>query len=658
MKTVFIFPAAFATTFLATLAGGPLVLANSHNETLETALETALETLVVYAAREPISASELGSSVTVLNRDLLEQRQMAPLGEILRSVPGLAVSRTGMVGSQTQLRLRGAEGNHVMVFIDGVKVNDAAQGGEFNMAHLLNYGLESVEIIRGPQSALWGSDALAGIINITTRRAEGGWNGDVLAESGGNGWRNFGAGVRYADERLQFRFKAVDLTTNGENISREGKEEDGYDNRNLNLGLGYVFSESFRVDASLHRTEAENEFDSGAIIAGPNMGLVADSSTAKTEVEQLYGKLAMHFNTPGGHWQHKLSYARTDTENDDSTFTKSAADVTLLAWQSSVELIEGHRITGALERQEEDYRQSGPIYHYGLPNDPFDPNRSEDMTTGSIIFEYRGKLGDAFSLLVSARHDDNSEFNDKSTGRLSAAWRISEGTKLRAAGGTGIKNPAFTERYGTFTNFIGNPGLIPEKSAGWEVGFDQSLGELSLSLTYFREALEDEINTVYVAPLGRSTAENGEGVSDRQGIEFSGNWPVSDDLHLSFAYTRLDATEEDAKGNRFDEIRRAEHIASANLNWRFPEHQANLNLNVDYNGDQDDSCFSGPPCYGGRIALDGFTLVTLSGSYQITSGLQVFARVENALDEDYEEVYGYETLGRTAYMGLRYSLSN
>ena len=128
-----------------------------------------LETVLVRAAREPISISELGSAVTVLNSETLAQRQTAPLAEILRSVPGVAVSRVGVMGSQTQLRMRGGEANQVLVFIDGIRANDPAQNDEFNMAHVMNYDIESVEVIRGPQSALWSSDALSGVINITTR---------------------------------------------------------------------------------------------------------------------------------------------------------------------------------------------------------------------------------------------------------------------------------------------------------------------------------------------------------------------------------------------------------------------------------------------------------------------------------------------------------
>lgn len=623
--------------------------------------DNKLETVVVSAARQPIPISTLGSAVTVLDSELLEQRQSASLGEILRSVPGLAVNRVGSFGSQMQVRIRGSEANHTLVFIDGIRANDPAQNGEFNMAHLVNYDIESVEVVRGPQSALWGSDALAGVINITTRRSEGGLSGNVFVEGGENSWQNYGATAGYADDRLRASVSASSLETDGENISREGGEDDGYKNQTLNLGLGYQFSDDFRVDSDLRYVDANNDFDATDF----NTGLPADSAN-KSDVEQLYGRVAAQLDMLEGRWSHQLSYSLADTNNknrSENTFapsgfdiTEADADVAIYGYQTSFALLEGHIVTAAFERQEQDYKQRGPA-------DFGNPNRDEEMDSDSWIFEYRGELTDTVSVLASARNDDNSDFDDKTTGRLSAAWRVNgDSTKLRAAYGTGIKNPTFTERFGYYNDFIGNPDLKPEESKGWEVGIDQVLlaDKLSLSLTWFEEKLDDEINGfVYDPASGGFTAENENGTSDRKGVEFDGTWQLADNLSLGFAYTWIDATEEDSfSGDNNDEIRRPEHIASANLNWGFLDSRANLNLNVDYNGKQDDFFFPPVPPYQERVQLDDFTLVTIAGSYQLTQGLQVYARVENAFDEDYEEVFGYVAPQRAAYAGMRYSFSN
>jgi vitamin B12 transporter len=636
-----------ATAVALILASTPLAAASQ------------LETIVVRAAREPIAAEKIGSSVTVLTEDLLRERQTAPLGEILRSVPGVAVSRVGVMGSQTQLRLRGSEANHVLVFIDGIKVNDPAQNSEFNMAHLLNYDIESVEVIRGPQSALWGSDALAGVINITTRRAGEGLRADAYAEGGSNSWQNYGASGAWADDRWQLSLSANSLETDGENISRSGGEDDGYDNQTVNAALAYEVSEAFRLEGKLRYTDASNDFDGVDF----NTGLPADSNN-ETDVERLYGRLAAKLDTLGGRWRHELYLTEADTDNKNRSengfaptgfdTTNADADVTTYGYQTSFALTEDHLLTAAIEREEEDFKQRGPV-GFG------DPNRDEDMDTDSFIVEYRGDLTQTVSVLASLRHDDNSDFDDKTTGRLSGAWRINDGTtKLRAAWGKGIKNPTFTERYGYFTDFIGNPDLEPEESTGWEIGVDQRLlaDRLSLSLTWFDEELEDEINGFVYDPENFAfTADNEDGKSQREGIELSSAWLISEALSLNLAYTWLDATEEDDfTGQNTDEIRRPEHIASANLNWSFMGGRANLNLNVDYNGEQDDFFFPPVPPYQERVELDDFTLVSLAGSFQLSKQLKLFGRVENALDEDYEEAYGYVAPGSSAYFGVSYSL--
>ena len=616
-----------------------------------------LETMIVRAARLPLPAAKLGSSVTVLDRDLLEQRQGALLGELLRAVPGLAVSRTGGVGAHTQLRMRGGESNHVLVFVDGVRANDPAQNNEFNIAHLLASGIESVEIIRGPQSSLWGSDALSGAISITTRRGQAGASAEAIAEGGSDSWRRLGAGAAYGTERLRLRIDASDVETNGDNIARAGDERDGYRNTTVNLGLAYDLADGFGIDANFRYTDATGEFDGVDF----GTGLPADRDN-ETDARQIYGHLSARLDTLGGRLQHLFAYALTDTGNDNLTENAFAptgydlnttdARVHILSYQTSLVLADGHILTGAYEHQEEDFSQRGPV-GFG------DPNRDEQLSADSFIVEYSGDITEGVAVLASVRKDRNSDFQNDTTARLSGAWRIAGGAaKLRAAYGTGVKNPTFTERYGYFTSFIGNPDLKPEQSRGWEVGIDSGRphGPVNLSLTWFDEELTDEINGFVFDPATFAfTAANEDGKSRRQGLEIGGRWQPAPGLRLGFAYTWLDAEEENAGIGTFErEIRRPEHIASANLNWRFFGERANLNLNLDYIGAQDDIYFPPVPPYRELVQLDDFTLLSVAGSYRVAERLTFFARVENALDKNYEEVFGFATPGRAIYAGLRY----
>ncbi len=619
-----------------------------------------LETVIVRAAREPVDARATGASVSILDQEYLTNRQTAALGEVLRAVPGVAMSRSGGFGSVGQVRMRGSEANHTLVFIDGVRANDASQGGGFNFAHLLNVDVEAVEVIRGPQSALWGSDAVAGVINVQTRRGDNGIDGSAYAEGGQNGWRSLGVTGRYGSERLKAAMSINQTETEGYNVSREGSEKDGYENQTLNGNFRWTATESLSLEGSLRYTDARNDFDDTDF----STGLPADSRS-ETDLEQLYGRVSVLLGTLDGRWRHQASLAITDTENATSsensvapgTFDQRSSDTELWLFtaQSSFDIVEGHTLTAAYERWEEEFIQRGEASPFG------DPNQNQDITTDALVIEYRGQVTDSLSVMASARNDNNSDFDDATTSRVSVAWQLLDGdTTLRAAFGTGIKNPTFTERFGFFTNFVGNPNLQPEESTSWEAGIDQRLldNRLQLSATWFDEQLQDEINGFAFDPaLGDFTAINEDGKSQRQGLELSSSWLIADGLTVNAAYTWLDATEDDGSGGQADEIRRAEHIASANLNWNFAAGRANLNLQADYSSEQDDFFFPPVPPFQERVELDSFVIVTLAGRYRLSEQLELYARVENAGDEEYEEVLGFVAPGRTAIAGLRYSFA-
>lgn len=615
-----------------------------------------VETLVVRAARTPLADHAVGSSVSLLSESQLSARQIVSVSEVLRSIPGVAVSRSGGMGAQTQLRMRGGEANHVLVVVDGVVVNDPAQGDEFNFAHLLNYQLGRIEVIRGPQSALWGSDALSGVINIVSTVPDDGAVFDLFAEGGSNNYQHVGASGAYIDERLAVRISGHQVDTDGENIARSGSEDDGYKNNAASLGVDYVITPHFRLDGNFRYTDATTDFDGVDF----NTGVPVDRDN-ETESEQFYGRISASLEMLEGRWTHQISANLNDTDNlhtTENTFAPTEYDVSRArarvhhyAYQSNFRIANGHTLTWALERQIHKFRQRGPVSFFG------DPNRDETLTWNSWIGEYQGDLAEDVSLLASVRRDDNSDFDHATTGRVSGAWRVNEGaTKLRAAYGAGVKNPTFSERFGFFTNFVGNPDLTAEKSAGWEVGIDQMLfqNQLSIQLTWFDETLENEINGFVFDPAsGGFTSNNEDGESDRQGVEISGQWQLKSNLHFGFAYTWLDATEEDEEGRAVDEIRRANHISSANLDWQVNQ-RVSANINVDHNGKQDDFFFPPDPPYQERVRLDSFTLVNLAAQYTMNSNFTVFARIENVLDEEYEEVFGFATPGRSIFAGIRY----
>jgi vitamin B12 transporter len=627
--------------------------------------DSAMETVIVSASRIPVQSHEVGSAVTVIGREELERRQLAPLSEVLRDVPGLAVSRSGVLGSFTQIRVRGAEAAQVMVLIDGVEANDIAQGSAFNFAHLLAADVEQVEVVRGPQSSLWGSDALAGVISIRTRRGDGAPSLSGFAEGGSFGTGYGGGSVSAGGDRWHFHGGGSWLESRGSDVSRGPGERDGYSNATLTASAGSEVTKHLSFEISVRHVDTRSEFD-GAIDFDPDSpqaGLPVDSDD-RTESRQTYAGAKARLRLLEGRWLHSLAGGFTGSDNDNFSggidAGRSRGRKYKLDYQTSLFLDTpqfgnaSHSVTFAMDYEFEDFAQRGTATPFG------DPNQDLDMESTGLVAEYRVSFGERLFLSAGGRHDDNSDFRDDATWRVTGSWLLPEsGTRLRGSYGTGSKNPTFTDRFGFFAGtpfFVGNPRLKPQRSEGWEAGLDQEFADrrLRFEFTYFRHRLHDEIDGFFFDPaLNAFTARNVDGTSRRQGIEISAAVSLSPGLEAHGSYTWLDATEPDAGGRQVREARRPRHSGSANLNYAFVGGRGNLNLNVNHTGAQQDVFFPPPFFIQRRLVLEGFTLVSLAGSWMLTDRVALYGRVENLLDERYEEVLGYRGPGIGAWAGVR-----
>jgi vitamin B12 transporter len=627
----------------------PLALAAA----LTAAQDTDLENVLVTASRTPVSATQAGSSFTVIDRAELERRQIVYVADALRDVPGFSMSRVGTLGSQTQFRIRGAEANQVMVFIDGVEANDPASGDEFLFEQLMATEIERIEVIRGPQSALWGSDALAGVINLITRRGSEPFSASGYFEAGSFSTTIAGGQLSATGNVFDINLGASHLNTDGENISRIGDEEDGSRNSTFSLNAGARVSERTRLEIFARRTESLTEFDGTDFVS---TGLPTDADR-ETDATQQYLRMTAKTSSASERWQHQLSLTQLETDNqntDAGAFLGSTAAEKLgLYLQTSVVLdaARAHRLTFAVDHETQDFAQRGPASLFG------DPNQDQTLDTTGYVIEYQGTELGPFSVSAALRHDDNSAFDDISTYRLTGSYRSeSAGTRLHASIGTGQKSPTFVDRFGFFSDeFIGNPELRPEKSKGWEIGFEQPLSTLNASFaaTYFDEQLEDEIDGFVFDPASTFfTAANRPGKSERSGVELSVNADFTRSIEMSANYTYLDSTERQALGEEVDETRRPKNMFSLSLNYA-PGTRTNINLNLSYNGSQDDVAFPPFPQPPERVRLNGYTLVGLAASYQLTPAVQLIGRIENLLDENYEDVVGFNTPGVGAYFGVR-----
>ncbi|MDG1486086.1 MAG: TonB-dependent receptor [Porticoccaceae bacterium] len=614
------------------------------------AAETDIDEILVSASLVPIAASRSANAITVIDSEQLRNRAALTVGDLLRGVPGLAVSRSGVQGSQTQIRARGAEANHLLVLIDGVEANDPSQSDELNWGTLSADDIERIEVIRGPQSSMRGSDAMAGVVNIVTRSAEQAFSAKLFTEAGSFSTTRHGFHIGTKQGDFNVRLGVSDTKTDGDNISRTGNERDGYENTSINLKAGFAISEEFKLSFSARQSDGMNEFDAD----DDSDGFVEDQDRVSEFRNSTIG-LRADYVSVDGRWQHKLVIAQSKHDNEAfadgvlGNVTGSTKDqyqyIGSMFWDDS-----SQRISVLAEREEEDYKQRGPL-SWGL-----DPNQDRERDTDSFAIEYRSDISDRLSLALSSRYDDNSEFDSASTYRMEAVYQLGDDTRLRSAYGTAVKNPTFTERFGFYTNFIGNPELKPEESTSWELGIDQQLGDLSLSATLFDAELENEINGfAYDAVNMGYTATNNEGISKRQGIELTASVEMDESLALSAAYTYTDSVQPDGAGGYEDEVRRARHTANLNLAWQATD-LLQLTTNVQYSGSQSDEFFPPWPTPSEIVTLDDYTLLNVNANFSATDRLDIYLRLDNLLDDDYEEVFGYQTLGFGASLGLRFSL--
>lgn len=599
-----------------------------------------LEDVVVSASRIPIKASRVGSSVTVITAEDLEDRGDRYVSDVLRDVPGLAVSRTGSFGALTEIRIRGTESNHTLVVIDGVEVNDQSSGSSFDFGELMISDIERIEILRGSQSALWGSDAIGGVINIVTKKGKGKVNGFASVEGGSFGTKRADAVLRGGTDLFHGSIALSKYKTNGISQADESlgnTEEDGHRQQSMNAKLGFAPTENLEVDLIARYSHSFLETDS---FAG---GVGATDADQDSETHQRYGLASVKYSAFDGAWTQQLRAAYTQDDSNyrtnkattfNATGTKEKFDYQTTVRFETPSVGEAEHAATLLLEHETDGMTSTSISTGEI-----------DIETQSIALEYNLSLWDSLHLSASGRHDNNDTFDNANTYRVTAAYELKDwNSRLHASYGTGVKNPTLTELYGFSGNFVGNPNLTPESNKGWDVGIEHDFWDerATIDVTYFRNRVKD-----LIVGAG-NTAINLNGESPAEGIEVGVEVDLTDDLMLAASYTYTNA--QTSTGT--EQVRRARHVASMNINYAFLDDRANVNLGMDYNGAQKD--FEFDALFNRSIVeLDAYTLVNLQGRYDVTENIQVFARGENLLDEDYQEVFTYGTPGISAFAGMK-----
>ncbi len=590
---------------------------------------SGLETLLVTAHRVPTSTPTL----PVIVRDLDTRPDVGT--DALRDLPSFAISQAGSMGSLTQVRVRGAEANHLLVLLDGVEIMDPTTDAGFNFANLNMAGIHRLEYLPGAHSAIWGSDAVAGVLQFSTRPAS--TLRRVELEGGSFDSRFVRAQLAATEPDYYYNLSISDFTTDGTNISRAGKEDDGYDNRSW-FASGGLDRGNWALRSLVRQGRTRSDFDPTPFPA--YLPVDGDRQNRHHEDLALVGLDAVG---AGGRWEEHLTLSYFKTTNStqaDGMRTESNRGerwqlTSTTRWQPHPD----HAFDLLLEHKDESFEQRGEPSVFG------DPNQRQDFNSNSAGIEWQAALLDTLQLAASARYDHNDQFEDSHSFRLSSRYPLTAHTSVWAAWGTGIKQPSFVERYGfTPDSFIGNPNLDSETNVHASLGIEQIWGSWQLSLTGFRDRLKDEIDGFYFDPdAGGFTAINQQGTSRRRGLELSASRPWdSGTLQLGGSYLHA----EDPDGSR--EIRRPAWLGFARLQQRWG--LASLSLDAFYVDDQDDLDFATFPAT--RVDLNSYTLLNAQLSLQLPHRMDIGVRIANLLDERYEDQLGYEAPGRAVYLSM------
>lgn len=607
--------------------------------------------IVVTASRIEEPVKEVASSVTVITEREIENKKAKTVLEVVRSVPGLDVSQSGGPGQLADIYIRGTKSDHTLFMIDGVKMNDPmSPGRSYDLSTLTVDNIERIEIIRGPQSTLYGSNAIGGVINIVTKKGEG--KPKFFASFEGGTYNTFreAAGLSGGTKWVNYSLGISRLDTQGFSTAHEkygNTEKDGHKNTSFSARLGFTPAEYLDIDFIAKYIDAKTDLDQGGGRGKDDPNYVSDS-------RQLFLRTQGSLLLFNGRWEQKLGFSLSNHDRDyrddkdaqhpyDSSRGFYDGKMWKVDWQHNLYLHKTNTLTMGVEYEEERGKSEYSWDSEWRPGESIFPEKS--ATTKGVYIQDKIALYESFFATLGIRVDDHSRFGSETTYRIAPAYLFKKtGTKIKATYGTGFKAPSLYQLYAPAAAWgpIGNENLKPEKSKGWDMGIEQYFfkDRLTLGATYFRNDFEDLID--FDSAKGHVNIAK----AMAEGVEMFASVRPIEDLAIGASYTYTD-TEDKETGMRL--VRRPRHKGSLNLNYRF-FNKGNANLDLIYVGKRDD--WTPHPIRG---EVGDYTLVNLAVSYDISKNIRVFGRIENLFDREYEDVWGYGTPRFSLFGGIKIS---
>ncbi|MTJ83853.1 MAG: TonB-dependent receptor [Telmatospirillum sp.] len=601
--------------------------------------------VVISATRLPTPVSEVASSVTVVTAEEIEARQERTLHDVLQDIPGLVNPSYGGPGTQVYLFTRGTNVNHTKILVDGIDMSDPSQSdGSANLATVLAGDIERVEMLRGPQSGLYGSDAIGGVLNIITRKGEGPLKLTASVEGGSFATFNQNASASGSEGRFHYALNLAHFSTQAERVQPDDAVKPGA--RRLD------YTNDNKAASGKFGADLTDSLDVGLVFKAAASGLtnLSDNRSGKTglgymgtghnyqEDRQFMTRGTLHQTLWDGAFEQTLGLAeaverRHYAYSSDQKKTPSVygGNRTKIDWQGNIRVIDGHVITLGAEREMTAISDLIP--------QKFTTNTGN--TAGYA--QLQSKFDPHFVNTVSIRHDDNDTFGGANTYRLAPAILLPEtDSKIKASMGTGFHAPSLDQLYHSYPsmNFFANPNLRPEKSLGWDAGFEQGLvnGRVQFGSTYFHNNIRNMIVSG-INPLGVYTYSN-VSTAVTKGLESFISVNPLEGLTLRADYTRLLT---DNTMTRRALVERPKNKLGASAIWQAGD---NLRLSVNVTGMTDSYSY-----YYLRTA--GWWTADVAADYQIGPHLSVFGRIDNMFDREYAEMRGYLAPRRGVFGGIK-----
>ena len=598
--------------------------------TAQTTDTTLADDIVVTASGIEQPRDEVGQAITVIDAETIEQRQTVDVVDLLATTPGVRFNRTGSTGSVAGISIRGAETTQTLVLIDGVKVNDPSGIGDgYDFGHLLTGNIDRIEVLRGSNSVVHGSQAIGGVVSLMTATPAEGFAANASADYGYSDTLTAKADVSGTAGRVSGGIGGAYFRTDGISSAAVGTEKDGYKNFAGNARLKVAFSDALSLDLRGYYITADLAYDSF-------FGAPADSADV-AKLDQYVGYAGLNLALFDGRFTSRAAVTWLRNDRDYYFVRGTAPDYGYsgtnlrFEYQGVVAPSDSAKLIFGYEHERPDYD------FFGFGSTDSQRANIDSVYALGIVQPFTG-----LSLTGGVRHDDHNQFGGATTLGANANYTPNDGaTNVRLSYGEGFKAPSLYQLYDAFS---GNAALRPERSKSYDIGIDQNLadGRALVSLTAFLRNTTDQINfdnaTFTYGNIDRTRAK---------GIEATLALRPVDALNVTASYSYIDARDRSGRpafdGKRLP--RRAAHAisVSADYDWSFG---LSTGATITMVGDSFDNAAN-------SVRLDGYALAGVRASLAVTDRIELYGRVDNLFDADYATASGYGTYGRAAYGGVR-----